>query len=217
MNFILGLIGFAALILGFVLYFINRRYNDSGKKLLVISVIGLFLFIFTCSFTVVPTGYTGVRTTFGQVSSEVVPNGFNLKISFVQSIKLVNNKRQDVVFESQVWGESIEKTPVYASDITVTYQVSSEYGAWIFTNVTDTENLITQDIVSSAIKSAMVDLSVTDVTVRSKIEPLVKDKLSLSINEKYGDGVISIMKVTINQMDFEQSYNDAITAKSIAQ
>lgn len=29
--------------------------------------------------SIVPTGYTGVRTTFGQISSETVPNGLNLK------------------------------------------------------------------------------------------------------------------------------------------
>ena len=218
MNIVLIVIGILAIIGGFVAFGICRDYRENRiKKLLLIPLVGLLLFIFGCSFTIVPTGYTGVRTTFGQISEEVVPHGFNMKVPFAQSIKLVNNKRQDVTLEAQVWGESTEKTPVYASDVTVTYQISSDRSAWIFTNVTDTDNLITQDIVSSAIKSAMVELPVTDVTVRSRIEPLVREKLAQSIDEKYGDGTISIMKVTINQMDFEQSYNDAIAAKSIAQ
>lgn len=179
-------------------------------------ILGTAIFVFGFSFSIVPTGYTGVRTTFGQVSENVVPQGFNLKIPFVQNIQLVNNKQQDTTIAAQVWGESIEKTPVYATEITVTYQVSSEKSAWIFTNVTDTKDLITQSIVSSAVKSAMVELPASEVTVRSKIEPLVKETLSRSIDEKYGNDTIDVLKVVINQMDFEESYNNAIAEKSVA-
>lgn len=164
-----------------------------------------------------PTGYTGVRTTFGQISQETVPNGFVWKIPFVQSIEKVNNKQQDVRFKAEVWGEATDKTPVYASDIIVTYQITPGNGAWIYANVSDTNSLISQEIVASATKTAMVQLGVNEVTVRSKIEPAVKDELARAIDEKYGEGKINILKVTINQMDFEPAYNDAIQQKSLAQ
>lgn len=60
-------------------------------------------------------------------------------------------------------------------------------------------------------------MSVKDVTVRDKIEPAVKECLQQSLDEKYGEGTIYVHKVTINNMDFEDSYNEAIAAKSIAQ
>ena len=53
--------------------------------------------------------------------------------------------------------------------------------------------------------------------IEISIEPEVKEKLIASIDEKYGADTIEILKVTINQMDFEDSYNAAIAAKSIAQ
>ncbi len=99
------------------------------------------LFVFGFSFEIVPTGYTGVRTTFGQISNQIVPQGFNLKIPFAQNIKLVNNKQQDTVIKSQIWGESFEKTPVYVSEVTVTYQIVSKRSAWIFANVTNTDTI----------------------------------------------------------------------------
>ena len=117
---------------------------------------------------------------------------------------------------SWLWGESSEKIPVYATEITVTFQVESGRSAWIFSNVTDTKDLITQSLVSSAIKSAMVELPASEVTVRSKIEPLVMEELAESIDEKYGSDTISVLKVVIDQMDFEESYNNAISDKSIA-
>lgn len=225
MNVFLIILGLVSVIGGIVLacYWAYQKseYDAKTPKKAKLTttlciVLGLCVFVFGFCFKIVPTGYTGVRTTFGQVSEEVVPQGFNLKIPFAQKIELVNNKQQDTTIDAQVWGESNEKTPVYATEITVTYQVNSDKSAWIFKNVTDTKNLISQSIVSSAIKSAMVEFPAADVTVRSKIEPMVKEKLTSSINEKYGEDTITILKVVINQMDFEESYNNAISEKSIA-
>lgn len=218
MNVVLIIIGTCAIIGGFVAFNMVRNYKkEPVKKILIIPLVGLLLFTFGFSFAIVPTGYTGVRTTFGQISEEVVPHGFNMKIPFAQSIVLVNNKQQDITLDAQVWGESIEKTPVYASNITITYQINSDKSAWIYSNISNTKKLITQGIVASAIKSSMAELHVEEVTIRSKIEPMVKENLAKSIDEKYGEGTIEILKVVINQMDFEDSYNQAIAAKSIAQ
>lgn len=227
MNVFLIILGIAGLIAGIILAsysaYQKSEYNTSASKGMknltrLCVVLGIIVFVAGFSFKIVPTGYTGVRTTFGQVSEQTVPTGFNWKIPFAQSIKLVNNKQQDTEISAEVWGETSEKTPVFASDIIVTYQVSGEKSAWIYANVSDgSKNLIDQNLVSSSVKSAMVELSVKDVTNRSKIEPMVKDKLAASLNEKYGENTITVLKVVINNMDFEESYNQAIAAKSIAQ
>lgn len=227
MNVFLIILGIAGLIAGIILAsysaYQKSEYNTNvskGMKNLtrLCVVLGIIVFVAGFSFKIVPTGYTGVRTTFGQVSEQTVPMGFNWKIPFAQSIKLVNNKQQDTEISAEVWGETSEKTPVFASDIIVTYQVSGEKSAWIYANVSDgSKNLIDQNLVSSSVKSAMVELSVKDVTNRNKIEPMVKDKLAASLNEKYGENTITVLKVVINNMDFEESYNQAIAAKSIAQ
>lgn len=211
MNLVFAFIGLAVAVVGIIV-----GLKKSKRIMPACIIIGVAVFVVGCCFTIVPTGYTGVRTTFGQVSKNIVPQGFNLKVPFVQTIELVNNKQQDTKIVAQVWGESSEKIPVYATEITVTFQVESGRSAWIFSNVTDTKDLITQSLVSSAIKSAMVELPASEVTVRSKIEPLVKEELAESIDEKYGSDAISVLKVVIDQMDFEESYNNAISDKSIA-
>ena len=141
----------------------------------------------------------------------------NFTIPFVESIHKVNNKQQDKRIEAQIWGEASDKTPVYASDVMVTYQVLPEKSAWICANVSDIKNLIGEELVASAIKSAMVELTPGEVTARTKIEPLVQQKLSESLTQKYGEGVVFVHKVVINDMDFEEAYNAAIQQKSIAQ
>ncbi len=215
LNVLIGLVG--ALLIGAGVVFALVKFLGKKKLSPVLVIVGIIALIGSMSFSIVPTGYTGVRTTFGQISEKTVPQGFNLKIPLVQSIEKVNNKQRDAVINSQVWGETEEKTPVYASDIVITFQIKNTASAWIFRNVSDTDNLISESMVSSATKSAMVELKASEVTNRAKIEPLVKEKLIKSIEEKYGEDRISILKVIVNQMDFEEDYNKAIAEKSIAQ
>ena len=188
------------------------------KRILIIPALVILLILGILSVHVIPTGYTGVKTSFGQIQQEPIQSGtVNFTIPFVESIHKVNNKQQDKRIEAQIWGEASDKTPVYASDVMVTYQVLPEKSAWICANVSDIKNLIGEELVASAIKSAMVELTPSEVTARTKIEPLVQQKLSESLTQKYGEGVVFVNKVVINDMDFEEAYNAAIQQKSIAQ
>lgn len=86
-----------------------------------------------------------------------------------------------------------------------------------YANVSDIKNLLGDELVASAIKSAMSELDPEEVTNRTKVEPLAQQKLAESLNQKYGEGAVYINKVVINDMDFEEAYNAAIQQKSIAQ
>ena len=188
-------------------------------KNLIFLVLGVFLLLLlVANAHIIPTGYTGVRTTFGQIQPEPVQSGkLIFTVPFVESIRKVNNKQQDFKVSNQIWGETDDKTPVYANDVTVTYQIAADRSAWIYANVSDyTKNLITESLVASAVKSAMVELAPGDVTNRSKVEPLIMTKLQKSIDGKYGAGTVYVNKVIVGDMDFEAAYNSAIQAKSIA-
>lgn len=229
MNTFVIILGIIATIVGIVVPIIlqareNERHrysNNEPQKIkktawVALMLVGIMLFVLGCSFEIIPTGYTGVRTTFGQVSQETVPNGLCVKIPFVQDIKRVNNKQQDTTIKATVWGETTEKTPVYATDIVVSYHISADKSAWLYTNVNNVNSLIEDKIVSSAVKAALVEQTVETVTNRSYIEPAVAVKLQEALDEKYGEYTVVVKTVVINDMDFEESYNQAIAEKSIA-
>lgn len=228
MNILMIIFGFLAVLAGIIVPIIiqynineNTRYGETPKKAkrtawTVMLLAGIMLFMIGHSFEIIPTGYTGVRVTLGQVSEKSVPNGLNWKIPFIENIAQVNNKLQDKTIDTEVWGETSEKTPVFATDVVISYQVSGEKAAWLYANVSDVDNLIDSKLVASAIKSAMVELTVETVTNRSHIEPRVLEKLNASLVDKYGENAVTAVKVVINNMDFEASYNEAIAAKSIA-
>ncbi|MDO4893866.1 MAG: SPFH domain-containing protein [Eubacteriales bacterium] len=204
-------------------YIRKQNHNDDlfitktlHRSLIVVAAVFL---VGSLSFSIIPTGSTGVKSTFGQIDAHTLHSGFNWKIPIAQNIAVVNNKQQDVKFDKdKIWSETSKRTAIYYKDITVTYQINPEKSAWIYANVTDYENnMISQAIVSSGIKSASKTLSDTDATNRAKIEPLVLRHIQNAVDEKYGAGVLHINKVVIANADFDESYSKAVAEKQKAQ
>lgn len=196
------------------------RQPKKFLKLLAIAItVVLILGCVTTSIVVIPTGSTGIRITMGKVNSNLIKPGPTFKAPFVQDIAVVNNKQQTYTFNDRVWGESSEQTVVYMEGVTVSYQINPDYSVWIYSNVTDYQNnALPPTILSSAMKSAMVELKTTEVTNRAKVEPLATERLQEAINKKYNNQeVISIVSVNINNIDFEDNYNQAIEQRQIAQ
>lgn len=224
MNTLILSIGIILLIISIIFLIKSNMDISYGREVRfkfaapIILITAIAMIIFSSSFRIIPTGFTGVRTTFGQIDSVTVQNGFNWKIPFVQSIKTVNNKQQDIIIEDEIWSETAQRTAIYYKNIRITYQINPEKSAWIYANVTDYENnLISKNIIASAVKSGSKTVNDTEATNRSIIEPLVLKTLQKSLNEKYGDNVVLINKITISDADYEQSYKDAISAKQKSQ
>ncbi|MCR4929010.1 MAG: hypothetical protein K5988_03330 [Lachnospiraceae bacterium] len=195
-----------------------KKFKFKVSYIVGIVVAVMLIIVAVNSVKIIPTGFTGVRTTFGQISSTVVQSGLNFKIPFIQSINLVNNKQQDVTFDGTISSETSERNEVFFSGITVTYQINAEKSSWIYANVSNYKNnLVSESLVASALKTSSKTLTPTDVTSRNILEPLVKENIQNSLNEKYGSEVVKINKVVINNATFDEEYNDKIAQKQQAQ
>lgn len=219
MNLILLIIGIILVICAGAFSIISYK-EESVKRIIggLLLVVGLAFAVVSQSFAIIPTGYTGVKTTFGQIDNTTLQNGFNWKTPFIQSIEMVDNKQQDIPFnDDEIWSETKERTAIYYKGVTVTYQINPEKSSWIYANISNyKDSLVTKPLVSSAIKASSKDLSDVDATNRSIIEPKALKNIQDSLNDKYGKDVIYVNKVTINNADFEESYNKAIADKQKA-
>ncbi len=185
---------------------------------IAMAVVGVLTVLFSLSFTIIPTGYTGVRVTFGQVEQNTLPHGFNFHLPVIQQIVTVNNKQQDIRFENPITSETSERNEVTFQGITVTYQINPEKSAWIYANVTNYEQgLVNESLVASAIKTSSKTLSPVDCTNRSILEPIAKSNIQKSLDEKYGETVVYVNKVVISDATFDQEYDQKIAKKQQAQ
>ncbi|MCD7825269.1 MAG: hypothetical protein LUH14_04825 [Clostridiaceae bacterium] len=132
MTTILAYIGIGLFISGIVFIAVLTAKKQQQKRSIGVAaaVFGAVIFTFANSFVIIPTGYAGVKTTFGQISEASVSNGFNWKAPFIQSIKQVNCKQQDLTFNGEIWSETSNRTAVYYDGVTVTYQISSGKAAY---------------------------------------------------------------------------------------
>ncbi len=220
LNYIIMACGVLVMIGGGYLTYVNVSKNPEKKKpAFILYILGILIVAFSLSFTIIPTGYTGVLSTFGQISDNTLPNGFNVRIPLAQQIDLVNNKQQDMVFEDeQIVSETLERNTVTFSGVTVTYQINPEKSAWIAANVSNYEdNLVNQSLVASAIKTSSKTLSPIDVTNRSILEPKAQACVQESLDQKYGEGTIKVNKVVINNAQFDAEYDEKIAQKQQSQ
>lgn len=197
-----------------------NKLKPYKRRGFIIIIVGLIVAILGASIVIIPTGYTGVRVTAGQIDKTPVSTGFNMKIPFIQSIKKVNNKQQEYISneETQFWAETKARTAVYYQNVTVTYTINPEYSAWIYANISNyKETLVTESLLGSALKTASKTLADEEATSRGVIEKLAAAELQKSLNEKHQNEVVKINKITIANADFDATYTGAIAAKQAAQ
>lgn len=193
-----------------------KKHTGTIVTVVLIAVIVIVTVLST--FTIVPSGYVGVKVTMGQVSDSVLKSGTYLHIPFVESITKVMTKQVDQVYKESIWGESAEQTAVYMSNTTVTYKLNPDMASYVVKNIANyDEDLVNMTLVSSALKAAARTLATEDVTNRSKIESAAVESLQNAVNLKYGSDVVTILNVNINDMDFEESYQNAIAERQLAE
>ena len=210
------------IVLGIIFVAFGFIFMGMAEKATILNVgavfLGLILLILGCSITFVPTGYIGIRTAYGQISGSPVSTGIHFHVPFVENIHIMNCKQQEIVFDKdKIWSETSERTEVYAENIVVDYQINAEYGAWIWSNIEEWDtNLVKRTSVESGLKAAFKQYNDTDVTDRSKIEKTAKEYIQKSLNTKYNNQVVTVISVTISNINFSDAYNDAIEKKAQA-
>lgn len=208
------------LIVGLIILVASIR-GVINKDTRVYGIIGVLLsfmlLIWGFSIVIVPSGYVGIKTSYGQISGEVLPSGQYFSLPIIYHVDKINCKQQDANYENKIWGESSERTPVYAENIRISFQINSEKAAWIWSNIEEWDyKLLKGSIISTAVKRAAVELPNDQVTNRSYIEPLTLKYLQEEIDKYYKESVLTVNSVNIGNMDFSDEYNAALEKRDLA-
>lgn len=208
------------LIVGLIILVASIRgvFNESTRVFGIIGILlSIMLFIWGFSIVIVPSGYVGIKTSYGQISGEALPSGQYFSLPIIYHVDKINCKQQDANYENKIWGESSERTPVYAENIRISFQINSEKAAWIWSNIEEWDyKLLKGSIISTAVKRAAVELPNDQVTNRSYIEPLTLKYLQEEIDKYYKESVLTVNSVNIGNMDFSDEYNAALEKRDLA-
>lgn len=169
----------------------------------------LLILIIGC-FGSVPTGHTGVVTTFGRVENYVLDSGIHLKAPWQRVIKMDNRVQKETVDLSCFSSDIQEVSMVY----TVNYQISKQYAMTIYSTIgKDFYNNVIVPNVTEAVKVASAQYTAEDlVNMRSELAKKIEEDLAarlLTYN-------IELVSTSIEDMDFTDAFTNAVEAKQVA-
>jgi membrane protease subunits, stomatin/prohibitin homologs len=216
----LFVLGALAVIVGiiFILYVLIKCKNGtypSQKKVgnavgALALLVGVALISMSCM-TSIPTGHTGIVTTFGRVENDTYEAGIHTKAPWQKVIKMDNRIQKSVVELSCFSSDIQEVAAVY----TINYQIEKANAQTIY-------RTIGQDYYSTVIMPRIQE-SVKSVIAKYNAESLIssREKLSVEIKsilvEKLAAYNIEVIDASIENLDFSDTYTDAVEAKQVAE
>ena len=172
-------------------------------------VLAVLIVVGSCISTV-PTGHTGILTTFGRVEDKSLPNGLNFHAPW-QNITTMSNKEQ-VFSETNVCFSSDLQEVAYT--YTIKYNLLPSSAPNIYKTVgADYFNILIKPQVNNAIKAEFGLVEAENMTeLRTQLQANIDHKV-YEFASKYGIEVT----VVIDDFDFSDAYTNAIEAKQVAE
>lgn len=182
-------------------------------KWIIIGVIVLLALITLFnSFTTVPTGFVGVKTHFGKVQNDVLQEGLNGKIPFIEKIILIDCKTKKVEVTAESSSKDMQTVKV---TIAVNYNVMKETAHQLYKEVgTDYENVIINPAILESIKGIMAQYTAEElITKRAEVSAMALEELFNKIHDRG----FTITEYNITNLDFSDEFDKAIETKAVKQ
>ena len=208
--FVLGII---ALIVGAIatIYVATEHGKSKATVPAVITVVVVALLIGLSCVANVPTGHTGVLTTFGKVENRTLDAGMNFKAPW-QSVVKMDNRVQKQTVDMLCFSSDLQEVSL---KYTVNYQISSKDAMTIYKTIgTDYYNNIIVPNITESVKTAAAKYNAEAlVSDRSALSKLIQEDLTARL-ENYN---IIVVSTSIEDMDFTDAFTNAVEAKQVAE
>lgn len=208
--FILGIL---ALIVGFIVTVYQGIENGGGAAAAtgIVTVVLVAVLIGVSCVASVPTGHTGVLTTFGRVENQTLEAGMNFKAPW-QSVVKMDNRVQKQTTDLICFSSDIQEVSL---KYTVNYQISSADAMTIYKTIgTDYYSNIIVPNITESVKTAVAKYSAEAlVGDRSTLSKVIQDDLTARL-AVYN---IIVVSASIEDMDFTDAFTNAVEAKQVAE
>lgn len=194
----------------------NTRYKDVSEnewglrpKQLVALVV-LVVFIILSSITVVPTGYTGILTTFGKVEDRTISAGAHLIYPWQNVVKM-DNRTQKVQINTSAFSSDIQQVDLqlsvnYCIDQSTAQELYRTVGISYYDNVMYPRILENTKAVFSRYTAENL------IAMRNELSDVIAENTATDM-KAYG---ITVVSIAIEDIDFTEAFTMAVEAKQVA-
>lgn len=204
----------ALIIAGIVLCFVVPAMKYGDKKftpwpLLAAIIISAVLLTLSC-IAIVPTGYTGILTTFGRVEDRTISSGFNFIAPWQQIVKM-DNRTQKVQLSTSAFSSDIQQVDVAMS---VNYCIDQETAQELYRTVgTNYYDNVMFPRIQENTKAVFAAYSAENlIAKRDSLSDQIAEAMSKDL-KRYG---ITIVSIAIEDIDFTDAFTNAVEAKQVA-
>lgn len=178
--------------------------------LAVIAVIIVVAMLFS-SITTIPTGHTGVLSTFGKVENYTLESGVHFK-SPIQRVIKMNNQVQKATVELSCFSSDIQEVSMM---YTLNYKIDH-------TNAMNIYKTVGKNYYDKIVTPCITE-AVKVVTAQYTAEKLVSNRseLAMGVEEelatRLGQYNIQVVSTSIEDFDFTDAFTNAVEAKQVAE
>jgi regulator of protease activity HflC (stomatin/prohibitin superfamily) len=206
--FILGIIAFCGLM---VCSFI---FKSAGKIYTTVCRIAAFVLLIAClaasCISRVPTGHTGIVTTFGKVHDETLNAGLAWHAPWDNVINM-DNREQRVSFNLQAFSKDIQQVDIQGS---INININKATAMILYREVgVDYINIFVTPRIQEDVKIIIAKYT-AEKLIESRQE--ASDSIYELIKTELADKGINVISLALENVDFTDAFESAVEAKQVA-
>ena len=206
--FVIGVIIMLAAIGAIVLGVTARKAKFTALGAIV-AVLGIAVIICS-SLSTVPTGHTGILTTFGKVEDVSLPNGVNIHAPW-QNVITMSNKEQKDSGKGLAFSKDIQEV---SYSYTIQHMLQPGAAPTLYKNVgTEYFDIVISPAINAIIKTYIGKANAESLIINREAITDDVNREATIIGEKYGLS----LTVIIDNFDFTDVFTNAVEAKQVAE
>ncbi len=191
--------------------FKHSRAAVAGKIIgFVGSVLGIVIVISSC-FATVPTGHTGILTTFGKVEDTTYEAGVHFIMPW-QKVVNMDNRVQKLTKDMEAFSSDIQEVTL---KYTLNYRIESSQAQRLYKTVgVNYSTTIIEPKIEDAVKTITAQYNAENlVSKRAELGDKIEELLTQSLSS-YN---IVVTGTAVENLDFTDEFTNAVEAKQVAE
>ncbi|MBO4848937.1 MAG: prohibitin family protein [Clostridia bacterium] len=184
--------------------------RNIGRTILIVSAVLVFVIVALCCVTTVPTGYTGIVTTFGRVEPYTFDAGFHVKSPFQRVVKM-DNRTQKAVESLQAFSSDIQQVDIL---IAVNYSIDQSTAEKLYKTVG--EEYYSKILYPRLLENTKAIFSKYTAEKLVAYRETLSTEITALVVEDVKDYGITVSSIAVQDIDFTDAFTNAVEAKQVA-
>ena len=175
----------------------------------IAALLAVVVIVLSC-LAVVPTGFTGILTTFGRVEDRTINSGLNF-IAPWQSVVTMDNRTQKVEIQTSAFSSDIQQVDLRMS---VNYCIDQSTAQKLYRTIgVNYYDAVMFPRIQENVKAVFSQYTAENLIAK-------RESLSESVKENTANDLsafgITIVSIAIEDIDFTDAFTNAVEAKQVA-